>query len=73
MDYDYISALYVIYVIYEMRKKMKRYIVQCKVSRTYSDVKEYKHKGYAIKYCKKHNAFFEHIKFRVVEVVYEEI
>lgn len=52
---------------------MKRYIVQCKVSRTYSDVKEYKHKGYAIKYCKKHNAFFEHIKFRVVEVVYEEI
>lgn len=52
---------------------MKKYIVQCKFFLHYVDDREYKIKGYAIKYCKRMNEQFENLEFRVIEVVYEEI
>lgn len=51
----------------------KRYIVQCKILNSYVDEKEYRILDYAIKYCKKQNLKFNYIKYRIVEVLYEEI
>lgn len=50
----------------------KRYIVQLRFLEHYVDVKEYKLKDYAIKFCKKNNVKFNFLKYRVVEVVYDE-
>lgn len=51
---------------------MKRYIVQMRIDNHYVDEKEYKIKDFAIKYCRKKNNSFNYIRFRVVEVVYDE-
>lgn len=50
-----------------------KYIVQLLIGNYYVDEKEYKIKDYAIKYCRKRNNSFNHLRFRVIEVVYEEI
>ncbi len=50
----------------------KRYIVQLGILEHYVDVKEYKILDYAIKYCKKNNVKYNFLKYRVVEVIYDE-
>lgn len=49
-----------------------KYIVQCIVGKTIIDFKEYKIKDYAIKFVKNMNSKFINIKFRLVEVIYDE-
>lgn len=51
---------------------MKRYIVQLGIFEHYVDEKEYRILDYAIKYCKKNNVKYNFLRYRVVEVVYDE-